>query len=154
MSAKFYKLSHALESWHGAPKLSSTYLDPRAVILSITVQTDHYGADCETHCDHKTRRCDMLIVCMYSHGTNIPCHSWSTQCYIEVDTNGHNLVDDIFKFVFLYGNCCVLIQISFCSQVSNKTIHYWFRKWLVPAQATCDNLNQWWLSLLTLICVI
>ena len=135
-----YNLSRALECWHGAPKLSSTYPDPRALISSITVQTDHYGADCATHCDHKTHRSDMLIVCINAHGTNIPCHSWLTQCHIEVDANGHNFVDDIFKFVFLYGNCCV--DSNF---MSNKTIHYWLKKWLGPEQLTNDYLKQWWL---------
>ena len=46
--------------------------------------------------------------------------SWQSQCLPEIDRfntlrsrqNGHNLANAIFKFIFLYENCCILIQIS------------------------------------------
>ena len=60
--------------------------------------------------------------------------------------NGWHFLDNIFK--------CILMKISlkFAARVQLKIVHHWFR-WLGTSQVTSHYLNQWWLILMTHICV-
>ena len=69
--------------------------------------------------------------------------------------NDHHVAGDTFKWILLIENIRILFKSSW---ILNPTVHckifqHWFRKWLGAEQATNRYLKQWWLSVLSHICV-
>ena len=81
--------------------------------------------------------------------------SWSFINTLRQTQNGCHFPYNIFKCILLNENCCILIKISlkYVPEGPINTIQCWFRSWLGTSQATSHYLNQWWLSLMTHICV-
>ena len=60
------------------------------------------------------------------------------------EQNGCHFADDIFKFIFLHENCCILFRFHwfFSPRVQTKISQHWIGVWLGTKQATSHYLDQ------------
>ena len=96
-------------------------------------------------------------ISMTVHAKNC-AHRFVVLCFniLRPRQNGRHFTDDTFKRIFLYENVKISrLKFQWCLflRVQLVIFQHWFRKWLGASQATSHDRNQWWLSLLTHICV-
>ena len=97
----------------------------------------------------RTQVCPMLVPwtylrCLYSYHLT------------EAETKRPSFCRQHFWRHFLewrYVWISIEISLNFFPRVQSMICQHWFRSWLGAHQATNHYLNQWWLSLLTHICI-